>query len=158
MGFSELCSSFGKVWDTVHPTENLWDVLLLMSTKCSASQKKRRERQDDWKTRWKIGKWSLFPTSCNIKKTKEKIQGKDPSLPNTKHFAVRQQIWQKWKTQQVLIFKQLYAVYVPCILMETDFQRLRFMGWWFNAEYRCTFQACHHILPQALSSVTGQCC
>lgn len=34
-----------------------------------------------------------------------------------------------------------YAVHVPCILMETDFQWLRFVGWWFTAGYKCTFQA-----------------
>lgn len=140
----------GKVWDTVHPTENLWYVLLLMSTKCSASQKKRRERQDNWKARWKICKWSLvFPTSSNnIKKT---IQGRDLSLPNIKHFQ-----WDK-KPKQFFL-NSFYAVHVPGILMEMDFQRLRFVGWWFTAGYKWTFQARHHILPQGLSGVTSQHC
>lgn len=62
------------------------------------------------------------------------------------------------KPNKFWFLNSFYAVYVPSTLMETDFQQQKFMGWWFNAEYRCTFQACHHILPQALSSVTGQCC
>lgn len=62
------------------------------------------------------------------------------------------------KTNQFLFLNSFYAAYSPPISMATDFQWLRFTGRWFDAEGSCTFQTCHHVLPQALPSVTGQCC
>lgn len=80
--------SYAVAWEGVGCCPSYWKICGMFATDVyqvfSLSKKERRERQDDWKARWKICKWSLiFPTSHNIKKT---IQGRDLSLPNIKYF------------------------------------------------------------------------
>lgn len=95
-----------KVQDAAHPTENQWDILLLMSIKFLAARAKRgEERRDDWKGRWEICKRSLtFPTSSNMNKT---IQWRHLSLSNKKHFQLDSRFDESGRSQSVLIFKQL---------------------------------------------------
>lgn len=81
-----------------------------------------------------------FPTSRLINKA---IQRRDLSLLNINHFQLDSRFDKSDKTQPVLIFKQLLCCLCSFCLDGN-------MGWWFDAEGSCTFQTCHHVLPQAL--------